>query len=300
MDVITIVTIIIGLITCFFGYKLNKTIIAIFGLIIGYNLGVTLLPNVITDQTTIYIISVIIAIAIGLISYKLYLVGIFLLCALAAYILCDNLQLAQNIVEYRAANGNFKNRKELLNVPRLGNKAFEQCAGFLRIPDSENPLDNTAVHPENYKTVEKMASDCGCSINELINDKAKRADIDINRYVTDNTGIPTLTDIMEELDKPGRDPRTTTGIVNFDSNIKSFNDLREGIIVNGIITNITQFGVFVDIGIKENGLVHISEICNHFISSPADVVKLHQHVKVKIKNIDTQRRRLSLSMKETN
>ncbi len=219
---------------------------------------------------------------------------------LLTYISGLGVQLAQNIVEYRAANGNFKNRKELLNVPRLGNKAFEQCAGFLRIPDSENPLDNTAVHPENYKTVEKMASDCGCSINELINDKAKRADIDINRYVTDNTGIPTLTDIMEELDKPGRDPRTTTGIVNFDSNIKSFNDLREGIIVNGIITNITQFGVFVDIGIKENGLVHISEICNHFISSPADVVKLHQHVKVKIKNIDTQRRRLSLSMKETN
>ena len=209
-------------------------------------------------------------------------------------------QLAQNIVEYRAANGNFTSRKELLNVPRLGNKAFEQCAGFLRIPGGDNPLDNTAVHPENYTTVEAMAHDCGCSVNELITDKAKRGGIDINRYVTETTGIPTLTDIMEELDKPGRDPRKAVSVMEFDNSLKSFDDLKQGMIVNGIITNITQFGAFVDIGIKENGLVHISEMSGQFISSPTEIVKLHQQVKVKIKEIDAQRRRISLSMKDIN
>ena len=209
-------------------------------------------------------------------------------------------QLAQNIVEYRAANGNFTDRKELLNVPRLGNKAFEQCAGFLRIPDGTNPLDNTAVHPENYGTVEKMAADCNCSVKELIGSKEKRSSIEISRYITPSTGIPTLTDIMEELDKPGRDPRNTIGTIEFDNSLKTFDDVREGMVVNGIVTNITQFGVFVDIGIKENGLVHISEICDHFISSPSEVVKLHQQVKVRVKEVDAQRHRISLSMKETN
>ena len=145
-----------------------------------------------------------------------------------------------------------------------------------------------------------MAHDCGCSVNELITDKAKRGGIDTNRYVTETTGIPTLTDIMEELDKPGRDPRKAVTVMAFDSNLKSFDDLKQGMIVNGIITNITQFGAFVDIGIKENGLVHISEISGDFISSPSDAVKLHQQVKVKIKDIDAQRRRISLSMKDVN
>ena len=167
-------------------------------------------------------------------------------------------------------------------------------------PGGDNPLDNTAVHPENYATVEAMAHDCGCSVNELITDKAKRGGIDTNRYVTETTGIPTLTDIMEELDKPGRDPRKAVTVMAFDSNLKSFDDLKQGMIVNGIITNITQFGAFVDIGIKENGLVHISEISGDFISSPSDAVKLHQQVKVKIKDIDAQRRRISLSMKDVN
>ena len=208
--------------------------------------------------------------------------------------------LAANIVEYRTEHGPYRSRKELLNVKRLGDKAFEQCAGFLRIPGGDNPLDNTAVHPENYATVEAMAHDCGCPVNELITDKAKISGIDINRYVTEATGLPTLTDIMEELDKPGRDPRKAVTVMAFDSNLKSFDDLKQGMIVNGIITNITQFGAFVDIGIKENGLVHISEISGDFISSPSDAVKLHQQVKVKIKDIDAQRRRISLSMKDVN
>lgn len=207
-------------------------------------------------------------------------------------------QLAQNIVSYRADNGDFTTRKQLMKVPKLGPKAFEQCAGFLRIPDGENPLDNTAVHPENYRIVEQMAKDCKCTVTDLIKDKEKREKIDISRYVTAETGLPTLTDIMAELEKPGRDPRKGVSVMKFDENIKTFDDLTEGLVLKGIVTNITQFGVFVDIGIKENGLVHISELSDKFVSSASEVVKIHQQVTVKVKSIDRERRRIALTMKQ--
>ena len=207
-------------------------------------------------------------------------------------------QLAQNIVSYRADNGDFTTRKQLMKVPKLGPKAFEQCAGFLRIPDGENPLDNTAVHPENYRIVEQMAKDCKCTVTDLIKNKEKREKIDISRYVTAETGLPTLTDIMAELEKPGRDPRKGVAVMKFDENIKTFDDLTEGLVLKGIVTNITQFGVFVDIGIKENGLVHISELSNKFVSSASEVVKIHQQVTVKVKSIDRERRRIALTMKQ--
>ena len=207
-------------------------------------------------------------------------------------------QLAQNIVSYRAENGDFTTRRQLMKVPKLGPKAFEQCAGFLRIPDGENPLDNTAVHPENYRIVEQMAKDNNCTVAELIKDKEKREKIDIRRYVTAETGLPTLTDIMAELEKPGRDPRKGVAVMKFDDNIKTFDDLTEGLVLKGIVTNITQFGVFVDIGIKENGLVHISELSDKFVSSASEVVKIHQQVTVKVKSIDRERRRIALTMKQ--
>lgn len=207
-------------------------------------------------------------------------------------------QLAQNIVSYRADNGDFTTRKQLMKVPKLGPKAFEQCAGFLRIPDGENPLDNTAVHPENYRIVEQMAKDCKCTVTDLIKNKEKREKIDISRYVTTETGLPTLTDIMAELEKPGRDPRKGVAVMKFDENIKTFDDLTEGLVLKGIVTNITQFGVFVDIGIKENGLVHISELSDKFVSSASEVVKIHQQVTVKVKSIDRERRRIALTMKQ--
>ena len=207
-------------------------------------------------------------------------------------------QLAQNIVSYRAENGDFTTRRQLMKVPKLGPKAFEQCAGFLRIPDGENPLDNTAVHPENYRIVEQMAKDNNCTVSELIKDKEKREKIDISRYVTAETGLPTLTDIMAELEKPGRDPRKGVAVMKFDENIKTFDDLTEGLVLKGIVTNITQFGVFVDIGIKENGLVHISELSDKFVSSASEVVKIHQQVTVKVKSIDRERRRIALTMKQ--
>lgn len=207
-------------------------------------------------------------------------------------------QLAQNIVSYRADNGDFTTRKQLMKVPKLGPKAFELCAGFLRIPDGENPLDNTAVHPENYRIVEQMAKDCKCTVTDLIKDKEKREKIDISRYVTAETGLPTLTDIMAELEKPGRDPRKGVAVMKFDENIKTFDDLTEGLVLKGIVTNITQFGVFVDIGIKENGLVHISELSDKFVSSASEVVKIHQQVTVKVKSIDRERRRIALTMKQ--
>lgn len=207
-------------------------------------------------------------------------------------------QLAQNIVSYRADNGDFTTRKQLMKVPKLGPKAFEQCAGFLRIPDGENPLDNTAVHPENYRIVEQMAKDCKCTVTDLIKNKEKREKIDISRYVTAETGLPTLTDIMAELEKPGRDPRKGVAVMKFDENIKTFYDLTEGLVLKGIVTNITQFGVFVDIGIKENGLVHISELSDKFVSSASEVVKIHQQVTVKVKSIDRERRRIALTMKQ--
>ena len=164
--------------------------------------------------------------------------------------------LAQNIVDYRTANGPFRSRKELMNVPRMGAKAFEQCAGFLRIPDADNPLDNSAVHPESYSVVERMAKDLKCSVSDLITDRSLRERIRIADYVTDTVGIPTLTDIMQELEKPGRDPRKKLEAFRFDPNVRTIADLREGMELPGIVKNITNFGCFVDIGIKESGLVH--------------------------------------------
>ena len=207
-------------------------------------------------------------------------------------------QLAQNIVSYRADNGDFTTRKQLMKVPKLGPKAFNCPSASLRIPDGENPLDNTAVHPENYRIVEQMAKDCKCTVTDLIKNKEKREKIDISRYVTAETGLPTLTDIMAELEKPGRDPRKGVAVMKFDDSIKTFDDLTEGLVLKGIVTNITQFGVFVDIGIKENGLVHISELSDKFVSSASEVVKIHQQVTVKVKSIDRERRRIALTMKQ--
>lgn len=206
--------------------------------------------------------------------------------------------IAKNVIKYRTENGNFKNRKELLNVPKLGNKAFEQAAGFLRIPGGENILDNTAVHPERYGLVEKIAKDNGCTVKELINNKQLRDKINLDDYVTNEVGLPTLLDIMKELDKPGRDPRKQIKIFEFDKNVYKIEDLQEGMILPGIITNITNFGAFVDIGIKENGLIHISNLKNEFVSNPNDVVRLNQHVKVKILEVDIQRKRIQLSLKD--
>lgn len=208
--------------------------------------------------------------------------------------------LAQNIVDYRTANGAFNSRSQLLKVPRLGPSAYEQCAGFLRIPNAKNPLDNTAVHPESYKLVEKMAKDCGCSVAKLIADKDKRKNIDIRKYVSDNVGMPTLTDIMAELEKPGRDPREHLEEFEFDPNVNMPDDLIEGMILPGIVTNITNFGAFVDIGVHQDGLVHISQLSDKFVSDPTLVVKLHQHVMVKVIGVDRKRNRISLSMKGIN
>ena len=205
--------------------------------------------------------------------------------------------LAQNIVDYRTENGPFASRKELLKVPRMGAKAFEQCAGFLRIPGADNPLDNSAVHPESYAIVEKMAKDMKCTVADLIKDKELRAKIDIKKYVTDTVGLPTLNDIMKELDKPGRDPRQQIQVFEFDKDVKTLDDLREGMELPGIVTNITNFGCFVDIGIKENGLVHISQLADKFVSDPTTVVSIHQHVRVRVLGIDHERKRVQLTMK---
>lgn len=205
--------------------------------------------------------------------------------------------LAKNIVEYRRENGPFQSRAQLKRVPRLGPATFEQCAGFLRIPGARNPLDNSAVHPESYKIVEQMAKDYHCSVGDLIVDKKKREGIDIKRYVTDTVGIPTLTDIISELEKPGRDPREQIEEFEFDSSIQSIADLKVGMVVPGIITNITNFGAFVDIGVHQDGLVHISQLADRYVSDPTQVVKLHQHVMVRVAEVDEKRHRISLSMK---
>ena len=205
--------------------------------------------------------------------------------------------LAQNIVDYRTQNGAFHSRRELLKVPRMGAKAFEQCAGFLRISGAENPLDNSAVHPESYPIVEKMAKDLKCTVTDLINRKELRSQIQIEKYVTDTVGLPTLTDIMQELDKPGRDPRQQIEVFQFDPNVRTIDDLKEGMELPGIVTNITNFGCFVDIGIKENGLVHVSQLADKFVSDPTTVVSIHQHVRVKVLSIDHERKRIQLTMK---
>lgn len=206
-------------------------------------------------------------------------------------------QLARNITEYRKENGPFKCRHDLLKVPRMGEKSFEQAAGFLRIPGSENPLDNSGVHPERYETVKQMAADLGCSIRELIENKTLKKSLDLKKYVSGTVGMPTLLDILEELDKPGRDPRETIRVFEFDPSVRTIADLREGMILPGIVTNITNFGCFVDIGIKENGLVHLSQMADRYIADPSEIVSLHQHIKVKVIGIDTERKRVQLSLK---
>ena len=208
--------------------------------------------------------------------------------------------LAQNIVDYRTENGPFESRRQLLKVPRMGAKAYEQCAGFLRIPQAKNPLDNSAVHPESYPIVEQMAKDLHCSVNDLIKDKELRNKIDLKKYITDTVGLPTLTDILQELDKPGRDPRQKIQVFEFDKNVRTLDDLQEGMELPGIVTNITNFGCFVDIGIKENGLVHISQLADRFVSDPTEVVRIHQHVRVKVLSIDHERKRIQLTMKGLN
>lgn len=206
-------------------------------------------------------------------------------------------QLAKNIVEYRTKNGPFRSRAELMKVKRMGDKAFEQCAGFLRIRGAANPLDSSAVHPESYHIVEKMAADIGVKVTDLMSDSETRKKISIENYVTEKVGIPTLNDIMEELSKPGRDPRTKIKEFRF-ADIHSIDDVREGMVVPGIVTNITKFGAFVDIGVKQDGLVHISNLARGFVKDPSAVVKLHQHVMVKVIGVDAERNRIQLSMKD--
>lgn len=208
--------------------------------------------------------------------------------------------LAQNIVDYRRENGAFTSRAQLKKVPRLGNVAYQQCAGFLRLPEAKNPLDNSAVHPESYHIVEQMAKDQKCTVKELIQDKNKQQAINIGQYVTPEVGLPTLTDIMKELEKPGRDPREQLEEFAFDEHVHTVDDLIEGMELPGIITNITNFGAFVDIGVHQDGLVHISQLANRFVSDPNEVVKLHQHVRVKVIEIDRRRNRIALSMKQVN
>ena len=207
-------------------------------------------------------------------------------------------QLAQNIVNYRTENGPFSSRAQLKKVPRLGDKAFEQCAGFLRIPDAKNPLDNSAVHPESYNVVQQMAKDLGATVPDLIGQKELRQKVDLNKYTTATIGLPTLKDIMNELEKPGRDPREQLTEFSFDPNVHTVDDLREGMVLPGIVTNITNFGAFVDIGVHQDGLVHISQMADRYISTPTDVVSLHQHVEVKVVEIDRKRNRIGLSMRK--
>jgi uncharacterized protein len=207
-------------------------------------------------------------------------------------------QLAKNIVDFRAEQGMFTSRDELKKVTRMGPKAFEQCAGFLRIRDGKNPLDNSAVHPESYFIVEKMASDLGQPVVSLMKDEELRKKININKYSDDKVGIPTLTDIMNELAKPGRDPRSIIKVFEFSPDVHSIDDIRPGMILPGIVTNITNFGAFVDIGVKQDGLVHISQLADRYVANPAEVVKLHQHVMVKVLEVDTVRKRIQLSLKK--
>ena len=206
--------------------------------------------------------------------------------------------LAKNIVEYRRENGAFSSRSQLKKVPRLGPSAYEQCDGFLRIPGARNPLDNSAVHPERYSLVETMAKDQGVTVKQLVEDKALQKKIDIRKYVSGEVGMPTLTDIMAELDKPGLDPRGEVEKFEFDASIKTIEDLQVGMVVPGIVTNITKFGAFVDIGVHNDGLVHVSQMANRYVSDPSEVVKLHEHVMVRVTEVDLKRKRIALSMKQ--
>lgn len=206
--------------------------------------------------------------------------------------------LAQNIVDYRAANGGFTSREQLLKVPRLGAKAYEQCAGFLRIPRAANPLDDSAVHPESYGVVRRMARDLGVSVESLLADEQLRKRIDIRRYVTPAVGLPTLTDILAELAKPGRDPRSRIQAFEF-ADVHTLDDLREGMVLPGIVTNLTAFGAFVDVGVKQDGLVHISQMAGRYVSDPAEVVRLHEQVRVRVLSVDRVRGRIALSLKES-
>ena len=205
--------------------------------------------------------------------------------------------LATNIVKYRSENGDFRSREQLLDVPRMGAKSYQQCAGFLRIPNADNVLDNTSVHPESYDVITRIADDIGCSVEQLIAQKEMHSKIDLMKYVDDKIGLPTLNDIMHELEKPGRDPRTAIKVFSFDESLRTIEDVKPGMVVNGIVNNITDFGAFVDIGVKESGLVHVSQLCDKFVSSPTDIVSIHQHVKVKVLDVDLSRRRISLTMK---
>jgi len=207
-------------------------------------------------------------------------------------------QLAQNIVDFRKENGPFASRTEIQKVPRMGAKAFEQSAGFLRISEAANPLDNSAVHPESYFVVEKIAKDLQCTIQELIKSEELRKQIEWNKYVTDKIGLPTLEDIKKELAKPGRDPRSQIKEFEFAQDIHKVEDLIVGMVLPGIVTNITKFGVFVDVGVKQDGLVHVSQLADRYISDPGEIVKLHQHVKVKVIEVDLVRKRIQLSLKQ--
>jgi uncharacterized protein len=206
-------------------------------------------------------------------------------------------QLAKNIVAYRESHGPFKSRAELSEVPRLGPKAFEQSAGFLRIRDGENPLDASAVHPESYHVVLKMSKNLDCTVEDLMRDREIRQKIDINQYLTDKIGAPTLNDIIAELSKPGRDPRQVFEKWTFASNVEKISDLSPGMKIPGIVTNVTAFGAFVDVGVHQDGLVHISELSDRFVNNPADVVKVQQKVEVTVIAVDLERNRISLSMK---
>lgn len=215
---------------------------------------------------------------------------------LLTYISGIGTQLAQNIVDYRTSHGAFTSRRELLDVPKLGAKAFEQCAGFMRIENSDNPLDNSAVHPESYPIVERMARDLGCTVNELLKNAARRAEIVPEKYLSETVGMPTLKDIMAELDKPTRDPRTTIKEFAFDPNVRTIDDVRAGQTLPGIVTNITKFGAFVDIGVHESGLIHISNMADHFLNTPTEVVSLHEQVQVQVLDVDLQRKRIQLKL----
>lgn len=216
---------------------------------------------------------------------------------LLSYVSGLGVATAKNIVDYRAQNGPFKSKVELLKVKRLGEKVFEQSAGFLRIPDADNPLENTAVHPERYALVQKMAKDIGKTVKDLVKDSDSRAKIDVKKYVSQEVGLPTLKDIMDELAKPGLDPRKTARVMEFAQDVHTIEDLKIGMVLPGLVTNITNFGVFVDVGIKQDGLVHISQLADRYISNPAEVVKLHEHVKVKVLDIDLKRGRIQLTLK---